>query len=211
MKVAVLSESSADEAAIRILVEGVLSKPTQLVLPSSFRSRGGIDSVFKILPRALKELHYHTDADALVVVVDSDHSPVHQVIHEQPGGAEQNCRLCRLGQTITDVQENLTPVPGHSSVKTAIGVAVPAIEAWYLCGRNPQVSEAAWINGLQSAIEPYTRLQLKRDVYGTERPSLALETECAVMEAQRLAQDLSRIEKRFPNGFGSLARALRSW
>jgi hypothetical protein len=37
-------------------------------------------------------------------------------------------------------------------LKIAIGLAVPAIEAWLLCGVDPHITEAAWINGLK---EPF--------------------------------------------------------
>ena len=76
MKVAVLSESPADEAAIRILVEGLLGRTIEPPPMPPIRSRGH-DAVVASLPTVLKHLHYRTDAEALVVVLDSDRSPVH--------------------------------------------------------------------------------------------------------------------------------------
>jgi hypothetical protein len=58
---------------------------------------------------------------------------------------------------------------------------------------------------------PYTKAQLKVAVYGTDRPSLERETECATREAERLTQDLGQFEKFFPNGFGPLYREIKSW
>jgi hypothetical protein len=52
---------------------------------------------------------------------------------------------------------------------------------------------------------------LKRLIYGTERPSLKLETERARAAAIRVAEDLGELEARFPNGFGPLAAELRRW
>ena len=71
MKVAILSESPADEAAIRILIDGIIGGPTQPADMPPIRTRG-VSGVFTILPTVLKHLHYRTDADALVIVVDSD-------------------------------------------------------------------------------------------------------------------------------------------
>jgi hypothetical protein len=210
MKVVIVSESPADEAAVRILVDGILGQQTVPITLSSLRAPG-ISGVLGVLPAAFKELHYHTDADALVVVVDANHSPVHESAHERPGGADGRCRLCKLRQVIAQVQGQLRPLSGRPAVKTALGIAVPAVEAWYQCGRDPHVTEAAWIVGLQSRSYPYTKNRLKQDVYGMERPPLALETRRAIEEAQRLVQDLTLLENLFPAGFGSLARDVRSW
>lgn len=211
MKLAVLSESPADEAAVRVLVDGVLGQHTQLIAISPLRTRG-LSAVLVVLPAVLKQLHYHTDADALVVVVDSDHSPVHNAAHEQLGGADAECRLCQLRQVIGQVQRQLRPIVSRTPIKTALGIAVPAIEAGYRCGLDPHVTEAGWISGLQSGVYPYTKNRLKQDVYNMERPPLALETRRATEEAQRLVtQHLARLESLFPNGFGSLACDVRSW
>lgn len=213
MKVAVLSESPADEAAIRVFVEGLLGERSEP--PSSMppiRSRG-CDAVLAILPAVLRHLHYQTDADALVVVVDSDLSGVHQEAHAQPGGVDQTCRLCRIKAIVRQVQRELAPQDPYTPVKTALGLAVPQIEAWYLVGRDRHVNEAAWIRGLSSGDFPYTGNTLKQKVYGTDRPSLRLETECAREAAERIVRegDLSRLEQLFPGGFGALANDVRSW
>lgn len=210
MKVAVLSESPADEAAVRILVDAILGRQTQPVGIFPLKARGW-SATFAVLPTVLKHIHYRTDAEALVVVVDSDDSPVHLPTHEQPGGVVQECRLCRLRQVVDQEQKQLRPVSNRPSIKTALGVAVPAIEAWYRCGVDPHVTEAAWILALQSRSYPYTRNSLKQDVYGMERPLLALETRRATEEAQRLLQSLALLESLFPAGFGSLAREVRGW
>jgi hypothetical protein len=87
---------------------------------------------------------------------------------------------------------------------------VPAIEGWYLCGRDESVSESAWLEGQVAGGPPYTRRELKWRVYGTERPGLPLETRCALEDARRHARDTRRLENDFP-GFGSLASDLRNW
>jgi len=54
-------------------------------------------------------------------------------------------------------------------------------------------------------------MQLKKLVYGTGRPSLERETECAVTEARRLIKNMKMIESAFPAGFGLMAAEIRSW
>src|ERR1700753_2129463 len=95
MKVVVLSESSSDEAAIRIFVNGILGKETQDVPGLPLRSRGW-PYVLRVLPTVIKFLYYRTDAEALVVIADSDDSPIHQSSHGQAGGEEPRWRLCQL-------------------------------------------------------------------------------------------------------------------
>jgi hypothetical protein len=208
MKVAVLSESSADEAAIRILIEGILGSKTEAVSPSALRSRGW-PAVIRILPNVIKFLHYRTDAEALVVVADSDDSPVHQSTHDQAGGEDARCRLCQLRTVIRVEKAQLRPIPGRASIKTAIGLAVPAIEAWYLCGSL--VNEATWARKQKSERIIYTRRSLKKSVYGTERPTIVIEERYAVEAARKLVDDLAALEKLFPNGFGYFAREVRNW
>ena len=97
-------------------------------------------------------------------------------------------------------------------MKTAIGLAVPAIEAWYLCGLDPHVNEATWARKLEQGERiTYTRNALKRSVYRTERPTIDIMTRHAIEAATRLASDLSEIERLFPGGFGSFVRDVRNW
>lgn len=209
MKVAILSESSADESALRILIEAILARQIeQISFP--LRSRGW-DSVPGSLPAVLKHLYYRTDAEALVVVADSDDSSIHQAAHELPDSADEDCRLCHLLTIVERTQQSIREVPGRQPLKTAIGLAVPAIEAWYLCGNDPRGAEAAWFQRDPASRGRGLRNQLKQAVYGTERPSLTLETMHAIREAQRLAQNLTLLEQHFPGGFGVLARFVRSW
>ena len=209
MKIALLSESPADEAALRVLVEYVLREPFTQVAPA-LRARGW-PSVEQVLPSILRHLHFNTDADGLVVVVDSDDSVVHTAEHEAPAYFHQGCRICRLRAVFRRTIRNLPPARGRSRVLRAVGLCVPAIEAWYLCGRDPAVTEEAWVLGQAAGRPPYSRRELKWRVYGTERPTLPLETRRAVQEVSRHHGDVRRLENDFPQGFGSLTRDLRNW
>jgi predicted acyl esterase len=208
MKLAILSESPADEAALRVLVEGALGEPVQLV-QASLRARGW-PSVAQVMPAIIRHLHFNTDADGLAVVVDADDSVVHTEPHEAPGYFHPHCRLCQLRAVYRQTVKKLPPARGRQRILRAVGVAVPAIEGWYLCGRDQTVSEAAWLHGQEIGQAPYTRHELKWRVYATDRPSLPHETLCALEDARRHAQDTRRLENDFP-GFRALANDLRTW
>jgi hypothetical protein len=207
MKVALLSESPADETALRVLVTAVLTAPPVFVAPG-FRARGW-PHVVQVMPAVLRHLHFNTDTDALVVVVDADDSVVHGPDHDRPGYFHPHCRMCHLRAVYRQTTKKLPPAHGRARVLRAVGVAVPAIEAWYLCGRDEAVTEAAWMAGRESGRLPYTRAELKMRVYGTDRPSLPFETSRALEEVERHRPDPRRLEHEFP-GFAALARDLRN-
>lgn len=209
MNVAILSESPADEAAIRVLTEGVLRVPVQQV-QAGLRARGW-PNVLQVLPAVIRHLHFNTDADGLVVVVDADDSVVHTAEHDGPDHHHPLCRMCQLRAAFRRTVKKLPPAHGRERVLRGIGLAVPAVEAWYLCGRDESVSEAAWLTGRERGTPPYTRRELKVRVYGTDRPSLPFETHRALEEVRRHRGDLRRLEADFPAGFGELARDLRGW
>jgi hypothetical protein len=211
MKVALLSESPADETALRVLVGAVLRESADFVGPG-FRARGW-PNVAQLLPAVIKHLHFNTDTDVLVVVVDSDDSVVHGAEHDRPNYFHPRCRMCQLRATFRQTTKRLRPMPGRytggQTVLRAIGIAVPAVEAWYLCGRDAAVTEAAWAAGQAGGRVPYSRAELKWRVYGTDRPSLPHETACALREVERHRGDMRRLENDFP-GFAALAADLRA-
>jgi hypothetical protein len=206
MKVALLSESPADEEMLRVLVEAVLGARPQFVAPG-FRARGW-PNVAQLLPAVIRHLHFQTDADALVVSVDSDDSVVHTAAHDRPNYFHPQCRMCELRGIFRRTTKKLPPAHGRDRVFRAVGVAVPAIEAWLLCGRDSSVSEAAWTTGQESGRQPYSRAELKWRVYGTDRPTLPQEIRCALYEIERHRRDPRRLENDFP-GFAALAKDLR--
>ncbi len=210
MKVAILSESPADEAAVRILVGSILGRETRHADLPPIRTRGW-PSVRRVTPSVLRDLHYQTDADALVIVADADTSPLHNATHGEYAEAESRCRLCQLRKKVAQAQKDLSPVTGRQRVQTAIGIAVPAIEAWYLCDVDPQVNEARWIQLPDNQKNVHYKNQLKHDVYRTERPSMEIKTQRAVEAAQRVGQLLHLLEQWFPNGFAPLANDVHRW
>ena len=209
MKLGLLSESPADEAALRILLEAILGAPVEIVQPP-LRARGW-PNVMQVLPAVMYHLQYRTDAAGLVVVVDSDDTRQHEADHADPNKFHPLCRLCQLEMTMRRARKRWILPPGRAALCTAAGLAVPAVEAWYLCGRDADVGEAAWWRARERGEIRYTRRDLKQRVYGTMRPSLPLEVRRAEEEARRLARDIHRLEREFPNGFGGLANAVRRW
>ncbi len=212
MKVAYFAESPADQAAITILTDAILGIRTETITHAGLSHRGW-PSVRTVLPAVLKELHYHTDAEGFVLVVDSNGSPPHLPAHEPPKAQERHCRLCQLRRIVDEVQGQVRPRANLPPLKIALGLAVPTIEAWLLCGVDSHVTEAAWINGLmdERGRMPYTKGSLKQQLYGASHPSLQIETEAMKVAAARLSQDLSTIERLFPHGFGAFLKSLRAW
>jgi hypothetical protein len=208
-RVAFLTESLVDETAVALLVEGALGRPFRRVQPL-LRARGW-PNVLQILPAVARHLHFQTNADALVIVVDSDDTVVHAPAHEMSTGAHHSgCRWCLLQAALRRAVKKLPPAHGRAAPLRAVGLAVPAAEAWYLCGREVGVTEAAWLDGQARGVPPYTRRELKAHVYGTERPSLELAVKHAGEAARKHARDLRRLEYDFP-GFARLAQDVRAW
>ncbi len=209
MKLGFLSESPADEAAIRILIEAVLKERTSEVRPP-LRARGW-PNVLQVLPAILRHLQFQTDANALIVVVDSDDTIVHEADHTDPNKFHPHCRICQIQQVIRKTTKKWRLPGGRERLKTAVGLAVPAVEGWYLLGKDDEIGEEGWVNGLKERSKPYTRKELKRRVYRTVRPSLHLETRIAKAEARRVSKLLKKLEESFPIGFGSMIREISQW
>lgn len=209
MNVALLSESPADEAGLMILARAVLGHKVHRVRPH-LRARGW-PNVVQVLPPIIRHLHFNTNADGLIVVVDCDDTVVHTVEHEAEGYFHPQCRLCQLRAVFRQTAKKLPLGKRRARVMRCVGLAVPAIEAWYLCGRDDTVTEEAWRLGQESGKLPYTRAELKHRVYGTSRPSLKKSTEFAIKELSRHRNDVRRLEMDFPGGFGAFANDLRAW
>ncbi len=121
--------------------------------------------------------------------------------------------MCELRSLAQRTVHTLTPRATQPQLKVAVVLAVPAIEAWYRVGRDAGVNEAAWIQGHQGVPPrpPYSKLSLKQDVYGTDRPGLDLEMRRALAEAQRLTNHIPDLSAAFPGGFRSLVEDLQGW
>lgn len=208
MKIAFFSESITDEAILKIFVEGILGEEVEPIdLPNTItqRSSSGVD---KYLPNVLRGVYYWTNAEVLVVVSDSDDTPVHVEEHERQENLK--CRLCQLRKAVF---ETLSELKGDKTFRVAIGVPVPAIEAWYLYGKNPQVYELTWLRKQNGEKITYDRIKLKEEVYISTHAPLETKIILAEKEAKRIVENglLDDLERAFPYGFGSLANEIRSW
>jgi hypothetical protein len=209
MKIGFFSESRADQAALAVFAEGILGVPPEPI--NKDLEAHGVASVLHMLDGVIRGVHYTSDAEGLVIVVDCDDTTLHQTSHDAPGGRNEFCRFCQVRTIVERAQNQLKPMPTKPRLRVAIGLTVPAIEAWYLVGKNHEVSEAAWLVGCAANKRPFTRPQLKQMVYGTDRPSLELEMKCAVEETRRIISNMPAIESAFPIGFGLMAKEIRSW
>lgn len=206
MKIAFFSESPADEAALKILVAGILGEEIEETdLPNTIERRSS-SHVDKLLPNVIKGVYFWTDAEALIVVSDSDDTSVHTKEHETE--SNEQCRLCQLRKAVA---KTVSKLKGEKAFKVAIGVPVPAIEAWFLCGINPHVNEATWIRKQNGERIQYDRKSLKVELYGNDRPAIETLKEKAIESAERLVEDLDKLENLFPQGFGCLINEIRGW
>jgi len=213
VKIAIFSESPTDEAALKILIEGVLGEEIEEIpYPNHLRSRGS--GVPRDVPFVLRAVYYNTEAEFLVIVRDSDDSPIHKKEHFEPKNKEaERCRLCDLTRKVKTALENLTPMAGKENFKVAVGVAIPAIESWLLCGKKPSANEATWINNQkEKGFSTYNdRQNLKVELYGAAVTSKAIMIERGTKAAKRLADNIQQLEQLFPEGFGSLSNEIRGW
>src|SRR5688572_12174144 len=108
MKITIVSESPADEEAIRILLDGIRGTPFE-VMPLIRRRPQGWTDVVKSMPAVVKEVFFNFEAEALAVVIDSDLSPVHAPEHEGLGAPFAKCRYCELKATIERTVAILPP------------------------------------------------------------------------------------------------------
>jgi hypothetical protein len=112
---------------------------------------------------------------------------------------------------VNDFSLRIGSRPNGTSLKAAVGLAVPEIEAWYLCGIESWATEANWLADLAAGRGASYRARLKPKAYGVDRAPLSLMTSKAREHATRLVGNLQQLEAHFQNGFGPLAREIRSW
>ena len=209
MKIGCFSESPADQVALAIFAEGILGeKPEPINMDLQAH---GVTGVLKALDGVIRGVHYNSDAEGLIVVVDCDDTELHSAAHDVDEAVGKDCRYCQIRMIVTRARSQLKSVVTKSILKVAIGLAVPSIEAWYLVGKDHEVGEAAWSVGCAARRPPFTRSRLKELVYGTVRPSIEHETECAERESRRIVANMEAIQTAFPIGFGLMAQEIRSW
>lgn len=209
MKLVFFGESPADQAVIAEFTKGILGQPFEN-LDLSLEGHGW-PSVLQTLPAVIAHVYYRTDADEIVVVVDADDSPIHDTTMPTESDCHPECRYCQLRKKAHLAHSKLSKVEGRNPPKIAIGIAVPAIEAWLQVGINHEVGEARWKIGMKENNRPFTRRKLKELVYGSDHPSIEIELNRGSEEATRIVTEKKPIEIDFPTGFGLMANEIRSW
>ena len=167
--------------------------------------------MIRTLPSILKHLYYHTEVDALAVQVDADCSPLYPPPHD---GSHDQCRLCQITAKINEARNHVGTHPSGFPLHVAVALAIPAIEAWLLNLGDASISEAWWQQCLQG--EPRSafaqrKRELKRRLYGTDRPSLSLMKQHISQHRRLDSQQLSRLESNFPLGLKPFLETVRAW
>lgn len=198
MKFAFISESPADEAALHAFCETLAGCSIERIA-SPVQIRRGWPAFKNTLGPALRSIRYQTKAEAIIVVVDSD-------------GADltPNAPTNRYEEIQNTINSCLVPTPAHPTPPSVLlGMAVPAIEAWWLAHSQPGISENAWLQRRKHA-PTYDKLSLKRSLYGTDKPSLQHETDCMMRAARKAASHASTLCARFPLGLANIIRTIRT-
>jgi hypothetical protein len=209
MKLAIFSESVVDETAIRVLADAILGETSSPVQSAPRSLPKGWPSVYELLPTVIRHLHYQTDADALVVVADSDNSPVHKLAHAVQQVVD--CRYCQLVAKAEETTQRLAAVAGRAPLRIAVAVPTPSIDAWLRFARDGQCNEAAWLVEQARGVSSYSTVRnMKQAVFGGSRSMQRL-AEIAEQEAKEAAKRLTELQQNFPNSFGVLAECIRHW
>jgi hypothetical protein len=96
MKIGYYCESPADQAAMSIFAEGILGEQAQPI--SMELEAHSVPAIFDALDGVLRGVHYNSDADGLIVVVDCDYtyrtaSPTrHQGATKKSAGSVRSAR-----------------------------------------------------------------------------------------------------------------------
>ena len=174
MKVGLVSESPADDAAIQILLEAISGQQIEPIGRARIRA-GGWPSMLQAIQVEYTRLCYHTDAQAIIAVADSDDSAIHEIAHDRSHSDFENCRFCLLSERIRHTRSRLRPRPDGHQVYSAVGLAVPALRGlafvWVrspLCrGKLPTRTPSREIPGATSPKTEATALWNHKPAFAT--------------------------------------------
>ena len=163
MNVALLAESEVDQQILEYLVSTILAQRVDVALPRKFEVMGR-PGVRNTLPSFVKHTHYCTNADRIVATADAD-GPLD---HNQDERCA--CRLCEpRGAALRGLGE-LQETQRQDLPTLAIGIAVPAIEAWLLVNKRPDMREANFATVSESMYHAKRKLKKKRSTVPRFRP-----------------------------------------
>jgi|GEM_PF-4293239 len=209
MKVALVTESEADDELLRIILQACLGTETQLH-DSRLRVRGW-PGIRNLIPTFLKHLHYLTDVNACAILADADLSPLYPPPHDQ---SHPNCRMCDIDVQICETQRHLRPRNFSSPLRIAVCLAIPAIEAWLLNIEMPEINEAWWQQSCQSKPDSamhQRKLHLKRQLYGTDQPSNRAQITFIREHERAIIRELPRLTAAFSWGLKPFVDTVVQW
>lgn len=196
-----------DEAFVSALVVSLLGESSR---PDSHPyRRSGWTSLLRVIPAAVRSAHFN-GYDGLIVLADSDDSPVHADDCE-PGIFARKARIPLMQEQIDSTLRHLKPRQGAAGLSVVCGLAIPAIEAWCLCATDGDVTEAAGRREARRGAGASHRADLKRRLYGNERIDGAAKALIVERHAADLAQRIDHAGKCFPIGFGPLLATILKW
>src|SRR5437899_10111176 len=99
MKIGFFGESSADRAALAIFAEGILGAPPEPI--NMDLEAHGVTGVLNALDGVFRGVHYNSDAEGLIIVVDSDDTEPHELDHDSPKVSKGGCRFCQIRNIIS--------------------------------------------------------------------------------------------------------------
>lgn len=193
LRVAVLAESGTDDAVAYEIVAHVRRVVVEPVAVPSIRTRGW-PAVLRQLPTVVRTVYYQSDADALVILADTDATVPHDPATHTPEFPHPDCRWCALHTALARALAGVGPRPVQGPLRTAVGAPAPAVEAWLLAGDPVHASEAAWLQrgaSAAAASEAYKR-QLKQAAYGPGPPFRSMTSSASTRIRRALAPRHSR-------------------
>src|SRR5438128_8941863 len=117
MKIGYYCESPADQAALAVFTEGILGTPPEPI--NMDLEAHSVPAFFSALEGVFRGVHYNSDAEGLIVVVDCDDKEVHDTKHDTSKDGE-NCRLCQARGIIDRTRNQLKPRQARPELKVAI-------------------------------------------------------------------------------------------
>src|SRR5438128_3606915 len=120
MKIGYYCESPADQAALAVFTEGILGTPPEPI--NMDLEAHSVPGFFSALDGVFRGVHYNSDAEGLLVVVDSDDTELHDPAHEAAAAGVERCRFCQARKIIVQAQRQLKVRQGRAQLRVAIGL-----------------------------------------------------------------------------------------
>lgn len=209
MKLAFCSEDRTDTQVLHALAQRCVSRPIELaqndiVLPR----QGGWQKAVQLAPVVARAV-FNSDAHGAVFVVDADGSPTHE---SHDGVANSECRHCELLRVADVANVQRWPRPGLPPLQFVFAVPVQILETWLLLSANRFPHQRQPSTYGSSTTE---RRDLKRALYGSDRPNrtLMLETALPIAQAADVAalRSLSPSFKHFSAAIDEADSAVARW